>query len=89
MKIKIEKLTEDQISKQGIRNWPIWTKEESTFDWFYDSTEQCLILEGEITVRTDDETVHIKPGDFVTFPKGMQCVWEVHKPVRKHFNFED
>lgn len=89
MKIKIEKLTEDQISKQGIRNWPIWTKEKSTFDWFYDSTEQCLILEGEITVKTDDETVHIKPGDFVTFPKGMKCIWEVHEPVRKHFNFED
>ena len=46
MKIKIEKLTEDEIGKRGIRSWPVWEKEVSRFDWHYGNTEECLILEG-------------------------------------------
>ena len=26
-------------------------------------------------------------GDLVTFPLGMECVWQVRKPVRKHYLF--
>jgi uncharacterized protein len=87
MNIKIEQLTDDQINTMGIKSWPIWTKEVSEFDWYYDSQEQCLILEGKITVKTDDGSVDIKAGDFVTFPEGLKCVWQVIEPVRKHYNF--
>ena len=48
--VTITKLTEDEIKVRGIKEWPIWTKEVSRFDWSYDSTEQCLILEGDIVV---------------------------------------
>jgi uncharacterized cupin superfamily protein len=88
MKIMIEKLSEDLINEMSVRNWPIWTKEVSKFDWFYDSKEQCLILEGKIIVETDEGNVEINAGDFVTFPKGLKCVWNVLEPVRKHYNFE-
>ncbi len=88
MKVQIERLTEDEINKMGIRNWPVWTKEVSNFDWFYDNQEQCLILEGKITVKTDEGDVDIEPGDFVTFPKGLKCEWQIHEPVRKHYNFQ-
>jgi uncharacterized cupin superfamily protein len=88
MSIKIEKLSEDQINEMSVKNWPIWTKEVSKFDWYYDSKEQCLILEGKIIVETDEGNVEINAGDFVTFPKGLKCVWNVLEPVRKHYNFE-
>ena len=88
-KIEIKKLSEDEITSMGIRSWPVWTKEISDFDWYYDSSEQCLIFEGQITVETDKETVEIKAGDFVTFPRGLKCVWHVKEPVRKHYSFED
>ncbi len=26
-------------------------------------------------------------GDFVTFPKGLSCVWDIKEPVKKHYNF--
>ena len=26
-------------------------------------------------------------GDFVTFPEGLSCVWDIKEPVRKHYNF--
>lgn len=87
MQIKVEKLSEQKIEEMGIRGWPIWTKEVSTFDWYYDSREQCLFLEGKVTVKTDQGDVEMGKGDFVTFPEGLKCVWEVKEPVRKHYNF--
>ncbi len=87
MKIQIQKLNEEQIDNMGIRNWPIWTKESSIFDWYYDEQEQCFFLEGRVRVKTETETVEIAKGDFVTFPKGLKCVWEIIEPVRKHYRF--
>jgi len=87
MKIRIEKLQEDELQVRGIEAWPIWECEPSTFDWHYDQQEQCYILEGEVTVKTAAGDVVINPGDFVTFPKGLDCQWTVKKPVRKHYSF--
>lgn len=87
-KVIIEKLTDDQIAQKGVRDWPIWTKEVSTFDWYYGTDEECLILEGEVDVKTDEGLFTVKAGDFVTFKKGLKCVWDVKKPIRKHYNFK-
>jgi uncharacterized cupin superfamily protein len=86
-KVIIKKLSDSEIAERKIKSWPIWTKEISKFDWYYDSDEECLILEGDFTVHTDEADYTIKPGDFVTFKKGLKCVWEVKKPIRKHYNF--
>jgi uncharacterized cupin superfamily protein len=88
MEIKIEKLTPEQIKERGIKQWPVWEKEISVFDWYYDSCEQCLFLQGKVIVKTEKESVEIKTGDFVTFPQGLRCVWEVIEPVRKHYRFD-
>lgn len=87
MEIKVEKLSEEEINSRGIKKWPIWTKEPSKFDWFYDEQEQCLFLEGDVTVHTESGSTDIKKGDFVTFPQGLKCVWEVKGAVRKHYKF--
>lgn len=86
--IIIQQLDENLIKEKGIRNWPVWQKEISRFDWEYDSDEECLILEGEVTVETNDGPVSVKKGDFVTFKKGLKCVWDVKKAIRKHYNFK-
>jgi len=89
MKITVEKIKEDVLKKQGILSWPIWQKEISDFDWFYDTTEQFYVLEGEVEVDTvDGQKVRFGAGDFVTCPKGIQCTWHVKKPIRKHYNFK-
>jgi hypothetical protein len=88
MEIKVEKLKEDELKKRGIFSWPIWTKEVSQFDWQYGSIEECYILEGEVVIETEDgKKVSFGKGDFVTFPKGLSCVWDIKSPVRKHYNF--
>lgn len=86
-KITIERLSAEQIAIRGIAKWPIWEKEVSRFDWFYDSEEECQILEGEVVVETAEGNYRISAGDFVTFKKGLKCVWNVIKPIRKHYNF--
>lgn len=88
MDIRIEKLSKEEIEKKGIFNWPIWEKEISRFDWHYDSQEQCYILQGNVRIEPScGEVVEFGPGDFVTFPKDMDCVWEIKEAVRKHYNF--
>ena len=88
MRIEIRKLNDTEVKKRGIEKWPIWEKEVSKFDWYYDQTEECLILEGKVTVEAKDGTkVQFGKGDFVTFPKGLSCTWDIKEPVKKHYNF--
>ena len=89
MEIKIRKLTPDQLKKMGIFDWSIWEKEVSRFPWSYDCIEECYFLEGDVTVETKDgRSVSFGKGDFVTFPKGLSCTWNIKKTVRKHYNFK-
>lgn len=88
MEIKVEKLSQEELSTRKVQNWLIWTKEVSKFPWTYDNIEECLFLEGQVTVETKDgKKVTFGKGDFVTFPKGLSCTWSVEKPVRKHYKF--
>lgn len=89
MEIKVKKLTQDELKKMGVFGWPIWEKEVSKFPWSYDSIEECYFLEGEVLVETaDGKVVNFGKGDFVSFPKGLSCAWDIKKPVKKHYNFK-
>ncbi len=85
--VKVEKLSEMQISERGIRSWPVWEKEPSRFPWVYDGEEQCFILEGEVVIETKKGNFILKPGDFVVFEKGLTCVWDIRSSVKKHYHF--
>ena len=89
--MKKKKPSEEDLKKLDVESWGTWTKEKSVFDWSYDETETCFILDGEVEV-TDSETgekIEFQKGDLVQFPKGLKCVWNVKKPVRKYYNFGD
>jgi len=88
LQVIIKKLDNKEIEKRKIKSWPIWTKEVSRFDWYYDTDEDCLILEGEVVIETPKGNYTIKAGDFVTFKEGLECVWDVKKPVKKHYDFK-
>lgn len=79
---------EQRLQELGVRSWAIWTKEISSFPWHYDEQETCYFLEGRVVVTPENgEAVQIGKGDLVTFPEGMDCVWKIKEPVRKHYLF--
>jgi len=86
MEILVKKPTETEANEMMSK--PIWTCEVSEFDWFYDQEEVCLIIEGEVVVKYASKSVSFSVGDYVVFPKGLSCVWQVKKPVRKHYIFK-
>jgi hypothetical protein len=78
---------EDVLKLRDVESWPTWECEASTFPWTYEQSEEAYITEGECVVTpSTGEAVSIKAGDFVTFPKGMTCVWDVKAPMKKHYN---
>jgi len=85
MKPKVKKPTENE-SKEAA-SWTIWEKEESEFPWEYSEKETCLILEGKAAVKTPEETIEFGAGDYVVFPEGLNCTWEIKKKIRKHYKF--
>jgi uncharacterized cupin superfamily protein len=86
--IKIEKPDKEKLKNIGVFSWPIWEKEISTFDWYYDDAETCYILEGKVRVEPKEGApVEFGPGDLVRFPNGMGCVWKISVPVKKHYTF--
>lgn len=85
MKIIVKKPNDEEIKE--MKREPIWEKEISTFPWYYEEKETCLILYGEASVKTKHETVSFKPGDLVIFPEGLDCTWEIKVPIRKHYRF--
>ena len=86
MEIKVEKnVSKEKLEEMGVFSWPIWEKEVSEFDWHYDSEETCYLLKGKVVVKTDKEEVEFGEGDLVTFPAGMDCVWNIKSDVKKHY----
>ena len=85
--LTVERAEQAALEKLGVFQWPLWTKEPSTFDWHYAERERCLFLAGDVTVKTAAGEISFGQGDFVTFPRGLDCVWHVKKTVRKHYNF--
>ena len=78
----------DAAEKAALEKLPVWSCGVSEFDWHYDSEEHCLIIEGEVTVAYDGGSVSFSTGDYVVFPKGLDCVWKVRRAVKKHYKFK-
>lgn len=87
LQITVARPTLKELELLGVKSWPIWTCDVSSFDWHYDNRETCYILEGRVTVDTAEGSVFFGPGDLVVFPVGLDCIWNVHEPIRKHYRF--
>jgi hypothetical protein len=86
MRIKVEKPSAATVAE--MQRCPTWVKEVSTFDWEYDASETCYVLDGEAVVTTTEgEAVTFGAGDLVTFERGLKCTWDVRRPIRKHYRF--
>lgn len=80
------------LQKKGVDNWGTWGCDVSKFPWTYSENESCYLLSGKVTVTPTDaskfgNSVTFSKGDFVTFPAGMSCTWDVTEKVKKHYMF--
>ncbi len=88
MEITVQKLSDEELRSRGVFQWPIWEKDVSHFEWHYDSTEECYIIEGQASVEVEGgKRVSFGKGDFITFPKGLKVTWEIKRGIRKHYAF--
>lgn len=86
MNIEVRKPTENEIAE--AKNWPIWSKEISIFDWEYNESETCLIIEGQAEVADKaGNLAKFEAGDLVIFPAGLKCIWKIISPIKKHYKF--
>ncbi|MCK7535737.1 MAG: hypothetical protein MZV63_34480 [Marinilabiliales bacterium] len=42
MKISVKTPSKAELDALGVRSWPVWEKEVSTFPWVYDLSEDLL-----------------------------------------------
>ncbi|MDD3297198.1 MAG: cupin domain-containing protein [Candidatus Omnitrophica bacterium] len=86
--IEIRTPDKDELECLEVFSWPIWRREECSFDWEYDEKETCYFLEGEVNIETAKGVISkIKKGDLAIFPKGLVCKWHITKAVKKHYKF--
>ncbi len=77
-----------ELEEIGVFEWSIWSHPEAEFPWEYGDDETCYFLAGKVTVTPKGgEPVEMGEGDLVTFPKGMECNWQIHEAVKKHYRF--
>jgi uncharacterized cupin superfamily protein len=77
-----------KLEVMGVYDWPIWTKEVSSFPWKYDQQETCYLLAGQAIVTADGgKSVEFGAGDLVIFPAGLSCTWDIREAVEKHYEF--
>ena len=93
-KIIIESISDKKRKDLGLPDelgnndkWSVWECEPSKFDWHYDSTELAYLFEGKVVVKTAEEEVEIKAGDYVTFPSGLDCSWDISEKIKKVYQF--
>ena len=88
MRITVDQLEQEELEDMGVYSWPVWEHDEEKFEWYYDKTEKCFITSGEATIISEFESITIKPGDFVVFPAGLECIWDIHSAISKRYTFE-
>jgi uncharacterized cupin superfamily protein len=87
LKITVEKPSKDKLRVLDVESWSNWECDPSVFQWEYTSDELSYILEGTVIVTAGDDKYKISAGDFVTFPKGLKCEWDVKEKLKKLYTF--
>ena len=87
-KITVTPMPIEEAKKLGIESWGEWGCEPSVFDWQYSDRETAYVFEGDVIIKYGNgEEAHITPNCLCVFPKGLKCVWDVRKAVRKAYQF--
>lgn len=72
------------ISADGSATTTVWDCTGGTFRWHFGWDETVHILEGEVEVTAEDDSVRwLRAGDVAFFPAGSSAVWHIPVYLRK------
>ena len=63
----------------------LWKHGCATFDYVFPGDETFQVLEGEVSISIDGQTVNLGLGDIVSFAKGQSSTWTIKSPLKKFF----
>ncbi len=76
-----------ELHKLQVNKWARWEKGLSQLPQHYKNEETCYILEGEAVVTMPDGSVVVlREGCLAKFPPGVECVWNIVRPVSKLYS---
>ncbi|KAJ8467810.1 hypothetical protein OPV22_030362 [Ensete ventricosum] len=92
MCITVEKnIPQRRLEELGINSWLKWGCPPGRYPIKFEAEETCYLVKGKVEVyfmgSSGSECMEISGGDFVTFPKGLSCIWVVSAPVDKYYKF--
>ena len=61
----------------------VWECTPGRFEVNYTWDETIYVLEGLVSIEEDGTIRQFKSGDFVHFPIGLKCTWDVHRTIKK------
>lgn len=77
-------------SEDGRSYSGVWECTPGKFRVNYEWEETIYVLDGNVTIEEENGDVReFKSGDIVHFPKGLRCIWTVHKTIRKTYTLFD
>ena len=93
---QVEKASANDIKSLNVASWSTWSSSDNPKYAVhkvkakeYEVNEVCYIDKGKFLITPDNDNdgkaVTVQAGDFVVFPKGFTCTWEVIEPVNKHW----
>ena len=89
----VEKANPSKIRSLKVDKWNTWSSSDSPSyavhnlkNKVYTTNELCYIDRGKFKITPKaGESVEVKAGDFILFPKDFACTWDVEEPVFKHW----
>lgn len=90
MAFVVKKLSNQEYKQLGIDTWEPWENTTHKAPWEIEETETFYVLEGEVNITVDDKNYHVTKDMVVSLPKGLVCMWDIPKFLKKVYklNFE-
>ncbi len=63
----------------------LWRCEPMTFNYEFPGDEYIHVLEGSLSVKTENKNYELNKGDIALFKKGIKSVWTITESFKKFF----
>jgi hypothetical protein len=90
MAFVVKKISTHEFEQLGVDTWEPWENTTHKAPWEVEETETFYVHEGEVSITVGDITYNVTENMLVSLPKGLVCIWDIPKYLKKVYklNFE-